>query len=143
MPLAPPVGEDDRLLPVLHLEGEAAVGVQDEGRSVEHDLVLSAHPVQIDERQPGFRYARDGQREADVVLVDLERRSVGNDENLRAGFGQALCDVRKPHVLADRNTKSEEHTSELQSLMRISYAVFCLKQKKTNKLQQYTRYNHK
>src|SRR3546814_8501890 len=28
------------------------------------------------------------------------------------------------------NTRSEEHTSELQSLMRISYAVFCLKKKK-------------
>src|SRR3546814_5027741 len=31
-----------------------------------------------------------------------------------------------------RSTRSEEHTSELQSLMRISYAVFCLKKKKTN-----------
>src|SRR3546814_8922697 len=31
--------------------------------------------------------------------------------------------------------RSEEHTSELQSLMRISYAVFCLKKKKTNKTQ--------
>src|SRR3546814_2444338 len=30
-------------------------------------------------------------------------------------------------------TRSEEHTSELQSLMRISYAVFCLKQKTTHK----------
>src|SRR3546814_7397790 len=30
--------------------------------------------------------------------------------------------------------RSEEHTSELQSLMRISYAVFCLKKKKTNRL---------
>src|SRR3546814_2067337 len=29
--------------------------------------------------------------------------------------------------------RSEEHTSELQSLMRISYAVFCLKKNKTNK----------
>src|SRR3546814_2634988 len=29
--------------------------------------------------------------------------------------------------------RSEEHTSELQSLMRISYAVFCLKQKKSSK----------
>src|SRR3546814_4810687 len=29
-------------------------------------------------------------------------------------------------------TRSEEHTSELQSLMRISYAVFCLKKKKNN-----------
>src|SRR3546814_5820723 len=33
-------------------------------------------------------------------------------------------------VIADRILRSEEHTSELQSLMRISYAVFCLKKKK-------------
>src|SRR3546814_5430268 len=32
-------------------------------------------------------------------------------------------------VTADLATRSEEHTSELQSLMRISYAVFCLKKK--------------
>src|SRR3546814_9520899 len=32
-----------------------------------------------------------------------------------------------------RRQRSEEHTSELQSLMRISYAVFCLKKKKKNK----------
>src|SRR3546814_3012181 len=32
----------------------------------------------------------------------------------------------------DLERRSEEHTSELQSLMRISYAVFCLKKKKTN-----------
>src|SRR3546814_1242871 len=31
-------------------------------------------------------------------------------------------------------SRSEEHTSELQSLMRISYAVFCLKKKKNNKI---------
>src|SRR3546814_5219649 len=31
-----------------------------------------------------------------------------------------------------RTERSEEHTSELQSLMRISYAVFCLKKKKTH-----------
>src|SRR3546814_6351944 len=34
-----------------------------------------------------------------------------------------------------RRPRSEEHTSELQSLMRISYAVFCLKKKKNNKSQ--------
>src|SRR3546814_8102534 len=33
--------------------------------------------------------------------------------------------------------RSEEHTSELQSLMRISYAVFCLKKKKINKITLY------
>src|SRR3546814_4738409 len=36
--------------------------------------------------------------------------------------------------------RSEEHTSELQSLMRISYAVFCLKQKK-NEVHEYTHNN--
>src|SRR3546814_8214502 len=48
--------------------------------------------------------------------------------------------ARRPAALAgwplrrgQRNDRrSEEHTSELQSLMRISYAVFCLKKKKTN-----------
>src|SRR3546814_2938893 len=35
--------------------------------------------------------------------------------------------------LAQENERSEEHTSELQSLMRISYAVFCLKKKKKHK----------
>src|SRR3546814_4731565 len=35
--------------------------------------------------------------------------------------------------------RSEEHTSELQSLMRISYAVFCLKKKKTNASNNYRR----
>src|SRR3546814_2596406 len=41
------------------------------------------------------------------------------------------------HVRACRAGRSEEHTSELQSLMRISYAVFCLKKKK------YLIHNHK
>src|SRR3546814_7398702 len=35
---------------------------------------------------------------------------------------------------ATRFVRSEEHTSELQSLMRISYAVFCLKKKKKNSI---------
>src|SRR3546814_8085258 len=38
--------------------------------------------------------------------------------------------------------RSEEHTSELQSLMRISYAVFCLKTKTTNTIHNHTREQH-
>src|SRR3546814_8962186 len=38
-----------------------------------------------------------------------------------------------------RNYRSEEHTSELQSLMRISYAVFCLKKKKNNHRNQHVK----
>src|SRR3546814_6611399 len=38
--------------------------------------------------------------------------------------------------------RSEEHTSELQSLMRISYAVFCLKKKHTNQIQKPTHHSN-
>src|SRR3546814_2296173 len=41
---------------------------------------------------------------------------------------------RRIAVIENEFGRSEEHTSELQSLMRISYAVFCLKKKKTNTL---------
>src|SRR3546814_9184889 len=50
---------------------------------------------------------------------------------------RALGFRSRQHALSARlrSLRSEEHTSELQSLMRISYAVFCLKQKKhTTKL---------
>src|SRR3546814_10355999 len=40
------------------------------------------------------------------------------------------------------NNRSEEHTSELQSLMRISYAVFCLKKKKTHNNKSHEQRNH-
>src|SRR3546814_9006592 len=40
---------------------------------------------------------------------------------------------RRPPPFGAPPERSEEHTSELQSLMRISYAVFCLKKKKKNK----------
>src|SRR3546814_4545829 len=36
----------------------------------------------------------------------------------------------RPDAVTDQTSRSEEHTSELQSLMRKSYAVFCLKKKK-------------
>src|SRR3546814_4360672 len=40
-----------------------------------------------------------------------------------------LNPVIERHIYSDELARSEEHTSELQSLMRISYAVFCLKKK--------------
>src|SRR3546814_595494 len=55
-------------------------------------------------------------------------------DRLRAGRGvdvDAGCHHGDPHAALHRLVeRSEEHTSELQSLMRISYAVFCLKTKK-------------
>src|SRR3546814_9113094 len=50
------------------------------------------------------------------------------DDTVLNAWGEAYWFLAE--VLKDRETRSEEHTSELQSLMRISYAVFCLKKKK-------------
>src|SRR3546814_6060572 len=50
--------------------------------------------------------------------------------------GQALVEGLRVHASIMRPAgRSEEHTSELQSLMRISYAVFCLNKKKTTQTQ--------
>src|SRR3546814_3232892 len=60
---------------------------------------------------------------APVVLI--ERHAGGQDgEQQEKSDDQRVADDRQPAP------RSEEHTSELQSLMRISYAVFCLKKKK-------------
>src|SRR3546814_5390721 len=48
----------------------------------------------------------------------------------RDGNGLAGMELAQQSVLTGKQGRSEEHTSELQSLMRISYAVFCLKKKK-------------
>src|SRR3546814_6145567 len=53
----------------------------------------------------------------------------------RYAMGAAIGTVSRPACCSVRRSRprprSEEHTSELQSLMRISYAVFCLKKKNT------------
>src|SRR3546814_6710859 len=56
-----------------------------------------------------------------------------------SGSGAAWAAAPEPDVLGD--VRSEEHTSELQSLMRISYAVFCLKKKKTTNEKTYINNN--
>src|SRR3546814_3235148 len=64
----------------------------------------------------------------------------------RSAGAEHYGDVIKHSPLANRpriDPRSEEHTSELQSLMRISYAVFCLKKKNNNEqtiAQTYTSY---
>src|SRR3546814_2783628 len=63
-----------------------------------------------------------GSRQARCLFVNRDQRSKSASSLTRA-----------PGNLASRkfHGRSEEHTSELQSLMRISYAVFCLKKKNT------------
>src|SRR3546814_5004861 len=72
----------------------------------------------------------------DIGAFDV-RRTLPDKERTMVGpfifvdqFGPAHFDIGQG---MDVRPRSEEHTSELQSLMRISYAVFCLKKKKTIK----------
>src|SRR3546814_3830899 len=60
--------------------------------------------------------------------------------NRRSMPGMAMG-TQKSGLMAPPLPRSEEHTSELQSLMRISYAVFCLKKK--NKITEQIRHNEK
>src|SRR3546814_8451540 len=63
--------------------------------------------------------------------VDKDLLAGGEHGAKRGVAGRIL----RPRVLVDHDMslRSEEHTSELQSLMRISYAVFCLKKKQVHK----------
>src|SRR3546814_7768989 len=60
------------------------------------------------------------------------RHRIPRRRRSRLGIVDAGRPDRRPYLFADA-LRSEEHTSELQSLMRISYAVFCLKKKNTAK----------
>src|SRR3546814_5400422 len=78
-----------------------------------------------------------------VPAAPAARRAQQADDPLRiarpppAATKMTTAPARPDNALSCRSRRaplrSEEHTSELQSLMRISYAVFCLKKKKTNK----------
>src|SRR3546814_2396948 len=72
---------------------------------------------------------------ANAECADHERRSAGGMTMLKKDFGLSVKDVSDEGTFegyASTFGRSEEHTSELQSLMRIPYAVFCLKKKKKN-----------
>src|SRR3546814_6409289 len=85
------------------------------------------HGVEIDPAVRGERHDVDGGS-------DLLRRDLPGDDvavMLQHGEQDAVAglELRARPALRDEVDRSEEHTSELQSLMRISYAVFCLKKK--------------
>src|SRR3546814_2830842 len=61
----------------------------------------------------------------------LSRRLVFDTKETTSSMLRPLKSSPNTKMLVGLPGRSEEHTSELQSLMRISYAVFCLKKKKT------------
>src|SRR3546814_1149499 len=88
----------------------------------------------------------NGPRHVTNDLVHIDQHPTGtvrmknNRLHMRIDFAPLLCPVSANLFMPSDETRSEEHTSELQSLMRISYAVFCLKKK--NKLT-YNTHNRK
>src|SRR3546814_6283437 len=100
----------------------ARLGCQMNAPSVVFILRMSASVAEFITQTAPCRY------EGRNVWTSSTSRSCG----LLAGNAPAAPLARYCSVPKAR-TRSEEHTSELQSLMRISYAVFCLKKKKNKK----------
>src|SRR3546814_8165292 len=75
----------------------------------------------------GLWVAAERLREMRVVLADAHVDGDAPELGAPIDADTALRELMRSRL----ELRSEEHTSELQSLMRISYAVFCLKKKKT------------
>src|SRR3546814_3071630 len=106
------------------------------------DLVRAA---QASRRKGRGAAPRQAGREAEPALPEAGRlyrragRRAVQARSLSVLIGRGACPSPQ------QKNRSEEHTSELQSLMRISYAVFCLKKKKinpTNSIDSQYTYNH-
>src|SRR3546814_4844842 len=89
-----------------------------------HHSILSA--------MPGALGARDAIDPA--IIVDFPKDAPPLHGKPSLGRYRDLANyMTRFDLVLSYNWRSEEHTSELQSLMRISYAVFCLKKKKNHK----------
>src|SRR3546814_1526938 len=99
-------GEHRQFFPALHF---ICLGCCHSGhcRSIQSSKQKSCRAQMLRAQPPLHRTGADFHRSADTASDTVEKRKAEG--------------------------RSEEHTSELQSLMRHSYAVFCLKKKKTNK----------
>src|SRR3546814_4016582 len=87
------------------------------GRCCQHQHLPDSHPDQGDRAAARSPRRSSAPARADATIVP---GGVGSREPVRQ-----LCGLDE----TARSRRSEEHTSELQSLMRKSYAVFCLKKK--------------
>src|SRR3546814_4113473 len=89
-----------------------------------------------------FRSAERGRAGRGRLLSHGERR-IGSDlvsetRKTTSSTNGSAKDADAPATESGPRLEIGEHTSELQSLMRISYAVFCLKKKKKTTIEQYT-----
>src|SRR3546814_8168275 len=132
---------NDTLLPYTALvrsDGDAATAERllpvNEGEP--SDAGLGGDTV-AEHRQAGTEHAGDvahhavGHQRGDILLLHAGAEDVAEDAGVFHAHGIDHGDAAVGHRLdgAAGRFRSEEHTSELQSLMRNSYAVFCLKKK--------------
>src|SRR3546814_960396 len=105
---------------MIKVSGQYVSPIEVENTLAQHEAVLEAAVIGVTDSDGLMKTT------AYVVLRNGEAGDSGIEHELQAYVKQHLAPFKYP-----RSIRSEEHTSELQSLMRISYAVFCLK-KKTN-----------
>src|SRR3546814_4653210 len=100
------------------------------------DLVPERHPLGCD-AHPKYLGPRYGLSSCPILGVG------GSTSPSSSMTGAEIAAMRSRWMRFHAGSRSEEHTSELQSLMRISYAVFCLKKKKKqHELQNNRKHNH-
>src|SRR3546814_3421415 len=101
----------------------------DAGRAIE--LVRRKHVEVAIERRHVQLHAGRGLAAVEQQLCTHRMRQIGGASGVqhRSKHVRHMGQCHKP-VRGGQHCRSEEHTSELQSLMRISYAVFCLKKTK-------------
>src|SRR3546814_5568993 len=88
-------------------------------------FACARHDLDAGEGRGERGVGRDRERYADTAEVGTARHEAGQRQLHRELLARLPLLERR----GDVEVRSEEHTSELQSLMRISYAVFCLKKK--------------
>src|SRR3546814_8695873 len=120
------VEEVERLEPQRHAGHQVERSAEIDGFAGSDEAQLAVAADEVLEIFAAVIVDRLQRHRADLVIglrrqhmLRIARQAGGGDEARRYRFGHRIIFVR-----------SEEHTSELQSLMRISYAVFCLKKKK-------------
>src|SRR3546814_2992532 len=96
-------------------------------------LDVCSSDLPADRRRRHGRPLSHAPRPCAVAGRPARRRACGGGQRLGADPGRQLPLRAEVRGRARDGGRSEEHTSELQSLMRISYAVFCLKKKKHRK----------